>query len=156
MVTKFEAKKHGYRQTKDGVVVSFVLHPNDVDAALAAAPLGTMYALGIVEVEAGISPQPDEVVEVEAAVSVDLATPAAQWINIPYTQQAGIRCNDPEFMHWIGATTASEAADRVRAHCKVGSRKHLVRGTQAGEQWAALDVSYQAYLTSKQYAGYRR
>ena len=26
----FEAKKYAYRQTKDGMVVSFVIHPDDV------------------------------------------------------------------------------------------------------------------------------
>lgn len=45
-----EAKKHGYRQTQDGVVVSFVLHPQEIPDALATAALGTRYMLAMVEI----------------------------------------------------------------------------------------------------------
>jgi hypothetical protein len=45
-----EAKKHGYRQTQDGIVVSFVLHPEEIPDALATASLGTRYMLALVEI----------------------------------------------------------------------------------------------------------
>jgi uncharacterized OB-fold protein len=45
-----EAKKYAYRQTKDGVVVSFVLHPNDVPNELASSQIGTRYVLAMVEI----------------------------------------------------------------------------------------------------------
>lgn len=45
-----EAKKHAYRQTQDGVVVSFVLHPQEVPDGLATAALGTRYMLALVAI----------------------------------------------------------------------------------------------------------
>lgn len=44
-----EAKKYAYRQTKDGVVLSFVLHPNEVPPNVATAAIGTRYVLALVE-----------------------------------------------------------------------------------------------------------
>lgn len=78
------------------------------------------------------------------------------WDDMPLTQQAGIRCGDAAFQHWLGATDAKQAADHVRTYCAVGSRKHLVRGTQAGERWLHLERDFQAFLTSKQYEDYQR
>lgn len=157
-LVKVEAKKHAYRQTKDGIVISFVLHPNDVDAALAASPLGTVYALGIVEVPAGVS-APEELFadqeEGEESQAPALPKPPAAptsgpWDTLPLTQQAGIRCNDAAFQNWIGAKDAKEAAERVRSYCKVDSRRHVVRGTQAGEHWLHLDRDFQAFLSAGQ------
>lgn len=45
-----EAVKAAYRQTKDGLVVSFVIHPNDMPNALAVAPLGTRYMLALAQI----------------------------------------------------------------------------------------------------------
>ncbi len=42
-----EARKVAYRQTKEGLVVAFVIHPNDMPDALAVAPLGQRYMLAL-------------------------------------------------------------------------------------------------------------
>jgi uncharacterized OB-fold protein len=55
--THCEAKKHAYRQTQDGVVVSFVLHPQDMPEGLATAPLGTRYVLAFVELNDDETPK---------------------------------------------------------------------------------------------------
>jgi hypothetical protein len=52
-----EVKKHGYRQTQDGVVVSFVLHPEEIPDNLATAPLGTRYTLALVELNDDDTPK---------------------------------------------------------------------------------------------------
>jgi uncharacterized OB-fold protein len=52
-----EAKKHSYRQTQDGVVLSFVLHPQDVPSSLATAALGTRYILALVELNDDETPK---------------------------------------------------------------------------------------------------
>jgi uncharacterized OB-fold protein len=44
-----EVKKYAYRQTKDGVVLSFVLHPQEIPADVASAAIGTRYVLALVE-----------------------------------------------------------------------------------------------------------
>jgi hypothetical protein len=45
---KFEAVKSAYRQTKDGVVISLVIHPNDMSEEVATAPLGQRFAVALV------------------------------------------------------------------------------------------------------------
>lgn len=47
----FESQKHAYRQTKNGTIVSFILHPNDVDPSFATAPLGTRFMIGYQEMD---------------------------------------------------------------------------------------------------------
>lgn len=44
-----EVKKYAYRQSKDGHIVSFVIHPNDMPKALANAPIGTCYQMAFAE-----------------------------------------------------------------------------------------------------------
>lgn len=52
METKaIEAVKIAYRQTKEGNVVTFRLHPNDNEKHIAAMPLGTNVMLGIAEID---------------------------------------------------------------------------------------------------------
>jgi hypothetical protein len=46
----FEVKKHAVRQTADGWVISFVVHPNDMAPDFAVAPLGTRYMLAVAEI----------------------------------------------------------------------------------------------------------
>ncbi len=55
----FEAKNYALRKSKDGVIVSFVVHPNDVDPALTSLPIGALVVIGWEEVV--------EVPKVEAA-----------------------------------------------------------------------------------------
>lgn len=45
-----EVVKYAYRQSKDGIVLSLVIHPQSVPDALAVAPLGTRYQLAMVEI----------------------------------------------------------------------------------------------------------
>ena len=79
-----EVKKHALRQTQDGVVVAFVLHPNDVPAALQLAPLGTRYMLALVEIDE------DETPIKRTEVPDKNTTPAPVRTLKNYTQQAGI------------------------------------------------------------------
>ncbi len=44
-----EARKIAYRQSKEGVVISFVLHPNEIPDSVATAALGTRFLLALVE-----------------------------------------------------------------------------------------------------------
>lgn len=45
-----EAKFYAFRKTKDGTVVSFVLHPQEVPDALATADIGARFMLALVEI----------------------------------------------------------------------------------------------------------
>lgn len=78
---------------------------------------------------------------------------------LPYSQQAAIRCREPDFhsfcadrhqLFWPasierGASTWNAAADVVRNACDVLSRTDIVKGTPAGDKWEALEAEYWAW-----------
>lgn len=49
--TTVEAVKVAYRQTKDGMVVSFAIHPSDMPGPLALAAVGTRMLLAVAEIK---------------------------------------------------------------------------------------------------------
>ena len=66
---KMEVKKVGMRQSKDGVILLFVVHPDDVTAELVTAPIGTQLMIAYHEYEGSGDP----VAEVTAAAGVGTA-----------------------------------------------------------------------------------
>lgn len=167
MTAHFEAKLHGFRRTQDGVVISYVIHPNDLSSEIALAPLGTRYMVAFAEIaddgtEAELArthgPQPESPITM-AKPNADKAEPLKErrpFASLPLSQQAAIRCQDNDFKLWIGASNAEDAADKVRKYCGVGSRSEIITGTAAADIWLRLDGEYQAYLTDRQYADARR
>ena len=133
--THCEAKKHAYRQTQDGIVVSFVLHPNEVPDDLALAPLGTRYVLALVRIGDDETPQPPD---------ERPKRPARPFASLARSQQAGILCNDEAFQEWIATHYAfvvkneSGARSFVISHCQVNSRRELDVSDEAGVLWDAL------------------
>ncbi len=69
---------------------------------------------------------------------------------LPYAQQAAMRCSDGAFNRfiadchhdWLGD---SNAAESVRHHCGVQSRSEIIIGTPPGDKWAALDAEFFAW-----------
>jgi hypothetical protein len=74
--------------------------------------------------------------------------------DLPPSQQAGIRCNDPGFQEWCMERLAETdfqfsdtdnavelAAAHVRMQCAVGSRSQL-NGPIASKRWEALNEKY--------------
>lgn len=164
MAGHFEAKKHAYRQTQDGVVISFVMHPNDVDAAIATAALGTRYMIGFAEigddnrpvaepVDAGDLKSPSQ----GSAGSNPAGSTKRKWSDLSYAEQAGIRCAEPEFQKFIRATNADDAAKIVRQICCVNSRSELNDPTNEPARgfWKNIERNYAAHLTDRQYASAR-
>lgn len=165
-----EAKKVAYRQTKDGLVVSFVIHPNDMPDALAVAPLGQRYMLAMAAI--GDDEQPVD----ETAVSGSKTTPnAAETLGDSYVdenrisaasqrgkeryleataqQQALIRAaclpKDDKFREWIAAgwgvsmVAEETAADYIRdSCCGGGSRKLIAEDPACYQAFLALETEY--------------
>lgn len=129
-----EVKKHSYRQTKDGIVISFVMHPNDVSPELAASALGTRYMAALVEI--GDDEQPVE-------------KPKRAWADLGVGEQAGIRCSEQAFRNYLREAMklpnplqdADECAYALRSMFGVRSRKDIPR-----ERWNAFDADYQHWL----------
>lgn len=158
-----EAKKHAYRQTQDGIVISFVLHPNDVTSALATAPLGTRYACAFVEIGDDELPVdreevvPDTKRERHALPAQDknrAGDGKRSWHELSPAQQAGIRCSEASFQAFLreeGDATcdnADRAATYVRFVCGVDSRSDLnAAGSVARLKWRDMEAKFQAWLT---------
>ena len=64
---------------------------------------------------------------------------------LPYSQQAAMRCQEADFISFVRADSSEGAANRVRAHCGVASRSDIVKGTNAGDAWQLLDAEFYAH-----------
>jgi len=70
---------------------------------------------------------------------------------MPYPQQAALRCNDPVFRAFLRETcnyepiTADEAAEAVRELCDVASRSDIKPGTKAETRWLWIESSFDAW-----------
>ena len=126
----FEAKKYAYRQTKDGMVLSFVLHPDDVPSEMAVAPIGQRYMLACVQIDDYENPiKPRAVTEAEKALA------KANLICRDDSYIAWARTNSP---HWdtVDETLEDEeyAAEVIRLVCRIGSRAELKTNADARER----------------------
>lgn len=141
-----EVKKHAYRQTQDGIVISFVVHPNDVSPKLAAAPLGTRYMCALVEVNEDGTPVAKE----EQASREKPAKDRKRWNELPLSQQAAMRCNEPAFDRFLRQRFKVDpdmgAAEIVRQACGIHSRKELDEREAPAERWRQLDADYDFWL----------
>jgi hypothetical protein len=66
------------------------------------------------------------------------------WSALTPTQQAAIRCGDPDFWDFLSGDdflvmNALEAAQYVRQYCKVETRAELTTNPEAAEMWRRLD-----------------
>lgn len=78
---------------------------------------------------------------------------------LPYSQQAAMRCNEPHFWNFLAAgaemywrdmierygNEASAATTIIRRECGVQSRSEIIKGTPAGDKWEALEAEYWAW-----------
>lgn len=152
--TPIELKKHAYRQTQDGIVISFVVHPNDMPAAMATAGLGTRYMAAFVEI--GDDEKPVERPAPKAPATVTPEPVAEKPATKSYAQRIGILCNDASFRrylregYWASVNVpmlgVDAAADTIRNICGVTTRKAILPGSAAGEKWRSLEIDYQNWL----------
>mgnify|MGYP006945569709 CR=1 FL=1 len=71
----------------------------------------------------------------------------------PLAQQAGILCNDPRFCRLVakrlnapcGAVTPSAAAEYLRQHCRITSRRALDSDSAAAARFAVLCTEFDAW-----------
>jgi hypothetical protein len=154
-----EAKKDALSQRQSGDwKVSFTVQGVDMDARLTQAPMGTRYAVVLVEI--GDDEQP---VQKEARAKPrqsnppsphpdGAARPKMDWRDMQPAAQAGIRCGEPSFQtflkeeyypHW--SKSDLDAAVCVRLICGVESRSELGTNQKARVLWHQLDSQFQAW-----------
>lgn len=164
----FEAKKHAYRQTQDGVVISFVVHPNDVSPEIATAALGTRYMVGLAEIGDDGAPSSssgrtsDFESENRGSTPREGTKPKERrpFDSLPLSQQCAITCNDRNFIEYmthhfwntmIENPTPDDAAHLVRDHLGIKSRSELDDNLKARQKWRELNDLYQNWLTDRMY-----
>lgn len=132
-----EAKKHAYRQTKDGIALTLLLHPQEVPDGLALSPLGTRYLMAMVELaddETPVDTTSHRKQRPKPKVSPDKRL----------AQQAGALCTKPVFQQFLYEMGESanpclrSTEEAVRRICEVESRSSIVPGTSAARKWDKL------------------
>ena len=157
LAISLEAKKDrmAQRQSNDWAV-TFTVQGIDMDPRLTQAPMGTRYAMVLVEI--GDDEQPVQRKEASPAprqpVNPRQADGAKRdWHSLQPQQQAGIRCGEPAFIAFLKEQRpddwreAEDAASCVRLICGVASRVELGINRKAGVIWKQLDDQYQAWKT---------
>lgn len=161
-----EMVKYAYRQTKDGVVVSFVVHPNDIPAALSTSHIGARYMVALVQIGDDEKPlpinQPAKGIKTFTAkhtpakpsLASDKPSEKAKrdWRDVQPAAQAGIRCGEPVFVAFLRdnygedfGAMEGDAAATVRFLCGVNSRAELGTKHAARMIWKQLDDQFQAW-----------
>ncbi len=157
MTITCDAIKIAYRQSKDGFVVSFAIHPQDIPADLANAAIGSQWCLQLVELDEhgnandGTSVPSQETAPVavtgEPSSAPDVGTlyqkhgERRKFTNLPLAQQAGMLCADPVFRRFIveelrlPCETEEEAKEAIYLRCGVGSRTEISGNKQATAQF---------------------
>lgn len=177
------AKLCAFRKTRDGVVASFVIHPNEVPDKLQTDPIGTSYVMALVEVDDATG-QPKEVMPADTkspdtsprplpkathrdwrtGTDVEAKAGGAKkgWDELSPAQQAGIWCADPLFQAFLCSTYTAElwrenredrAADLVRELCGVKSRADIAPGTSAWLKWRDLASHYRTWQREPEVIG---
>jgi len=130
----FEAKKYAYRQSKDGMILSFVLHPNDVPKDMAISSIGTRYMVAVAEIADDETPVvPEEKTKAQRALN------KSHLICRETDYQAWVRLNASKWIQeddsWMLDLPDEDLAIRVmRKACQIDSRSELKENEEARER----------------------
>lgn len=170
----FEALHIAMRKSKDGMIVSFRVHQDDISTELNNLPIGARVAIrwaemtdtpapGTEQSEGGDVDQTDSATHMEKPrqpVDVDsTARPAnhkerKRFSELPLSQQAGMRCRDQSFHVFLNILYPHymSAEDAVRDICHVDSRSRFDSDSDAALAWMALNARYESWLATQQHA----
>jgi hypothetical protein len=159
----FECKKDSLRQMQNGDWrVSLTIQAIDMSERITKAPMGTRFVAVLVEIDD--SEQPITPAEKESAPArpdqiapkPDRAKPGKRdWRDLPYSQQAGIRINEPTFAAYLREEHPDEwhetgdADACLKLICRVDSKSELGTKPRAETLWFQIDSAYQAWLAKE-------
>ena len=124
----FEAVKSVLRQSKDGIVLSLVIHPSNVPTPLLADPIGSRYMVGMVRMGDN-----EEIIEPESVRE-----------GKRMVTSCGALCRDSDFQKWLMDNGFSEeqteeaAATSVKRLLKVESRAELKENEDTQRRWLVI------------------
>lgn len=157
--TPIEVRKIAYRQSaKDGLVITFSVHPSDMPASLAAAPIGARFMAALVEIGDDEKPVKSNT---HKALEASVEKERRPWGELTPTTQACIRCQEPRFQQWVIEGGFKEVPDDkeknaacyVRKVCKVNTRGMLSTDPAARAAWRSLDKEFQETMQAERAFG---
>lgn len=127
----FEAVKVAMRQTKDGVTITFTIHPNDDTNDLFIHPVGSRYQVALVLLGDDGKPIP----------------PEHQSDKDRIVAEAGALCRNMEFVSWIRTYhpkvySEETAAQWLRKTCGVTSRRQLATNEEARKIFEGIKLTF--------------
>lgn len=153
----FEAKHYLMRKSKDGVVISFVVHPDDVTPELQCLPIGARVMVGWKEIGDDEKPKDTKVPVLNHGP--EGPRPKRKFAEMSLPEQCGVRCADGRFQRFLSQEYTSDgsevggerAATVVREILQVSSRSDLSSNHDAANRWRSLETHFQQWLTDETY-----
>jgi hypothetical protein len=124
----FEAVKTALRQTKDGISITLVIHPNDTPRDLINDHIGQRYMVGM-----GRLNEQDEIEEPESVREGKRAVVSCAAL-----------CRDADFQRWIydngfvEEPTEKRVSGAIRLMLSVESRSELKTNEEARRRWGRI------------------
>jgi hypothetical protein len=139
MTRSVELKLYAYRKNRDGLIVSFVVHPSDEDF-LNGVHIGQVY-------QAQLEPDFEEEMD-EHFLKQEEKKAEGERLRV----RAVLLCKDERFQAWLGRVWLPDkeirgepaAAVWLRRHLAIQSRSELATNTAAQARFLALEAQYQA------------
>lgn len=131
----YEAVKVSMNQTKDGIKITLVIHPNDIPADLLTDPVGSRYRVVMVLLDDHDQPDP------RAKVPINEAVKAAVLLS-----------KNPKFQQWMVeegyalSALEPEAAQGIRGYCGIKSRAELATSYRALTHFNELRLKFSKSL----------
>jgi hypothetical protein len=139
MAEHFECKKYAYRQTKDGVVLSFVLHPDDIPPDMAVSAIGSRYMVACVQIN-----DQEEPMQAKAKNEGERALSRACLICKDADYQTWVRLNAEKWgIKQLDLEDEELCALVIRNVCRVGSRSEIKTSPSAQQR---LNLHLQDFL----------
>lgn len=143
-MTAIRATFSDFRTVKSRKVAQLVMEVPIEDADAALRTLGGVPRPDV-DRWVGIAP----ITEEASRRPAEKPATARTWADLTYSQQAGIRCNEPTFQEWMNSTDADHAAKAVRQVCGVASRAELDQDRVAGTRWRDLDAAFRDFCRNE-------
>jgi hypothetical protein len=168
---KAEAVKVSYRQTKDGMVVAFAIHPNDMPPELALAPVGTRVLLAVAELtdepprasagqpsatkaagreDAGSAPSNSKSKSEQGKAAYAMKDEMEKAVT-----RAAMLCEEALFQDWLARrggrrwypglsedTRTQRTAEMLRLELNVKSRSEIASSERAFNDFKALELEF--------------
>lgn len=146
-----EVKKYALRQSKDGTIISFVLHPHDDATELVTAPIGAVFNISY-EMEIGETAVADDSRSgSEGARMVSATPPPPLPLGERIRTRAVLLCKDKDFQEWIRARTngtgepsEGNAKFWLTSQLLITSRSELATNVEAQKVFLELERQYRA------------